>query len=84
MRLIALQPSFITRAPHRALGLSIDFTYISLAIMGAAYILSIVYNVVGMLPFALMNAAKEKKAGAAGGASPLSNILGNLGNLKKK
>ena len=32
-------------------------------------------------PFALMAAAKEKKAGAAGGASPLSNILGNL---KKK
>merc|ERR1719265_1950062 len=32
----------------------------------------------------LINAAKEKKAGAAGGASPLSNILGNLGNLKKK
>ena len=32
-------------------------------------------------PFALMAAAKQKKAGAAGGASPLSNILGNL---KKK
>ena len=32
-------------------------------------------------PFALMAAADEKKKSAAGGASPLSNILGNL---KKK